>query len=255
METGDLEDLSAADVLHHFADRSATGCLRLRHGDTEAQIWFRGGLVYTASAPAARARLGDRLVGAALITEDQLATILAYQQDLPERRRIGELLLERGLIDRETLRTFVHEQIADSVAVTLGWPSGHRQLEDGREVPEDAPLDVNVENLLMEGVRRLQQWEVIRSRIGSADAVVDFIPSASETQLALTPDEWSMLTRIDGASSIAEIAEEAGYAPHPRPRVPPRHPNPSASASAAVRASQEGLGRVHGISGRSSISR
>jgi hypothetical protein len=211
MESGTLSDHPPSEILRGLASLRATGCLRLEQGETSASVHFRDGLVYTAAAPAARARLGDRLVGAGHVTEEQLAGTLALQRSLAEPRRIGEILIERGLIDRETMRTYVREQIADSVAATLRWTHGEWIFTEGEEVAEDAPLDMSVENLLMEAARRLEEWGVIEARLGSVDTVVDFDPDGSASELSLTPDEWSMLTRIDGASSIAEIAEEAGY--------------------------------------------
>lgn len=219
MDSGTLASEPTADLLRRLANERATGCLRIEQEATQATVYFRQGMVYTASAPAARARLGDRLVGAGHVSEEQLAETLAAQRSLSQPRRIGELLIERGLIDRETMRTYVREQIADSVAAVLRWGDGRWSFAPGDEVPEDAPLDVSVENLLMEGARRLEEWTVISKRLGSVDAVVDFAAGSSAAELSLTPDEWSMLTRIDGASSIAEIADEAGYSQFEAARI------------------------------------
>ena len=212
MDVGRLVPASPVHLLlQRYAEAGATGCLRIDRDDAQARVYFRDGSVYTAAAPGARARLGDRLVGAGHITEEQLAGALEHQRTLDEPRRIGELLIERGLIDRETMRSFVQEQSTDSVAVALGWREGSWSFTDGEEVGEDVPLDMSVENLLMEGARRLEAWEVVLARITSLEAVPDFVGGDRAAELALTPDEWSMLTRIDGRSSIAEIAADSGY--------------------------------------------
>lgn len=211
MDSGWLEASTTADLLRRYAAEGVTGCLRMERNGMQARVYFRDGWVYAATAPGARARLGDRLCGADLVSEEELAATLAHQRTLSEPRRIGELLIERGHIDRETMRTFVREQSTDSVAVTLAWRDGTWAFTPGEEVPEDVPLDMSVENLVMESGRRVEEYAVIRQRIGSTDAIVDFVARDDTAELALTPDEWSMLTRIDGQSSIAEIAEEAGY--------------------------------------------
>ena len=210
MESGRLEDAPTAELCRRYADAAETGCLRIQRDGTQALIYFRTGNVYTATAPEARPRLGDRLVGAGHITEEQLAATLAYQRSLPQPRRIGELLIERGMIDRETMRTYVRDQIADSVAAALSWASGEWRFSPGEQVSEDVPLDMSVADLLMEGARRLEEFEIIRARLGSMDAIVDFSPEG-QADLSLTPDEWSMLTHIDGRSTVAEIAGDAGY--------------------------------------------
>ncbi|HUH06898.1 MAG TPA: DUF4388 domain-containing protein [Egibacteraceae bacterium] len=211
MESGRIEGTSTAELLRQHAQAAASGCLRIERDAVEAKVWFRDGLIYTATAPEARPRLGDRLVGAGHITEDQLLDTLQLQRSSAVPRRIGELLIEQGFIDRETMRTYVREQIADSVAAAMSWTTGAWTFTQGDEIAEDVALDMSVENLLMEGSRRLEEWEVITSRLGSVDAVVDFAPGGSQADLSLTPDEWSMLTHIDGVSTVREIAMDSGY--------------------------------------------
>lgn len=210
-ESGSLADVPTAEVLARLARRQVTGRLRIERPGQTAMVWFRDGAVYTATAPEARSQLGDRLVGAGHITADQLEETLQRQRALPERRRIGELLIERGHLDRETMASYVREQIADSVAAALAWVEGTWDFVPGEETIEDVPLDVSVENLLMEGARRLEEWAVVRDRLGTVDSVVDFVRSGGQAELALTPDEWSMLTQVDGQSSIADLAAATGY--------------------------------------------
>lgn len=211
MESGSLGPRGVASALRALCDREETGRLEIVRGDERAALWLRDGAVYTAQAPEARARLGDRLVGAGELSSEQLEGALAAQRDDVERRRIGELLVERGAIDRATLRHYVQAQILDSVTATLAWRDGEWTFVPGEETAEDTPLDMSLENLLMDAARRLEQWEVIRAELGSLDAVVDFTPRKTGAEVALTPDEWSLMTQIDGAATITEIAEQAGY--------------------------------------------
>ncbi|QBI20249.1 DUF4388 domain-containing protein [Egibacter rhizosphaerae] len=208
---GDLAGRGADQLLRDLAARRATGRLTLGSDAHTARVWMRDGAVLTASAPEARARLGDRLTGAGLLTQHQLDDALAMQRGLRERRRLGELLVEQGHIDRRTLREYVVDQITDSVSALLAWREGWWAFDPGVETHEDMALDTSVENLLMEATRRCEEWQVIRDALGSLDSVVDFVPRESGAELALTPDEWSLLTRIDGSATVAEIAEEAGY--------------------------------------------
>jgi type IV pilus assembly protein PilB len=56
-----------------------------------------------------RARLGERLIGAGLISPDELTTALEKQTQ--NRLRIGEVLLELGLIREDELLPFIEEQL------------------------------------------------------------------------------------------------------------------------------------------------
>jgi hypothetical protein len=202
--------LSVASTLRDLTQEGVTGCLRLERGSTQGAIWLRGGQIYTASAPEARPRLGDRLIGAGHITAEQLEAALQTQSSMSQAPRIGELLISSGLIDRETMREYVSDQTIDSVAAMLGWTDGQWVFEPGEEVAEDVALDMSTENLLMDAARRLEEFEVILAQLGSLDAIVDFA-GKGQAELALQPDEWAMLTGIDGSTSVRDLAEGAGY--------------------------------------------
>ena len=60
-------------------------------------------------APARPLRLGERLIGANLITEQELEAALALQSR--DGQRIGEALLELGMLDEDQLVPFIEQQL------------------------------------------------------------------------------------------------------------------------------------------------
>ena len=52
-------------------------------------------------------RLGEQLVGARLVTEEQLASALGQQQE--GGRRLGEILLDLGFVTEEDLLPFIEQ--------------------------------------------------------------------------------------------------------------------------------------------------
>lgn len=209
MESGRLEQTSTAELLRPFADAGATGRLDIDRSGMRSLLWFRHGRVYTATAPGSRARLGERLVAADEVSGEVVADALRRQAGVATPVRLDDVLVDGGHLDLETVRSHVREQIADSVAAALGWTEGTWSFRPGDSVVEDAPLDESVDDLLMEASRRLDRWEVILRRLGSLDIVLDFRGGAP-ADVALTPDEWSLLTRIDGVSTVAELTGDLG---------------------------------------------
>ena len=70
-----------------------------------------------------RRRIGELLLQAGLITEEQLQVALADQSAFGGLHRIGEILAMRGWIDRETIEIFagdIHEAIQDPTEMKLG---------------------------------------------------------------------------------------------------------------------------------------
>lgn len=209
---------SVAELLRDLATEHATGCVVVEHRELDARVWLRDGRIVAATAPGARARLGHRLVGAQLITPAQLTTALGMQRRRPDSPRLGELLVDLGLVDADALAEVLREQTLDSIAVAVGWPDPAWRIVPGATADEDVPLHTSVENALMEATRRLDEWSVISETLGSLDARLDLVPGGA-ANLALTPDEWAMLTRVDGRACIADLAADAGYSAFQAARI------------------------------------
>lgn len=199
------------DALRQAAAEQASGRIVIDRpgGAGPASVWLRGGWIVSAAAPGARARLGDRLVAAGLITGEQLVTALERQRHHRNAPRLGQVLLGLDLVDEGTLRHVLREQTIDSIAVAIGGPDSAWRMMADEAGDEDVLVCARVENALMEASRRLDEWHVISARLGSLDTRVDIAPSRA-ANLELTPEEWTLLTRVDGGHSITELAADTG---------------------------------------------
>ena len=149
---GQLGPFRAADLLQFLGAAGVTGQLAIEAGPGSARAYFHGGELIYASREGPRERLGDRLLRLGLVSPSQLAGV-ELRLELPgERRRIGQILLEAGSLDRETLQRVVREQIRESVADILELRRGRFRFHENR-LPhgEDILLDVGLDLLLQGG--------------------------------------------------------------------------------------------------------
>ncbi len=66
-------------------------------------------------------------------------------------------------------------------------------------------------SLMMEAARRLDEWRVLQRKISSLDAVAYFLPrDPGHDQITLSPQEWQVVTKIDGARSIRQLEDATG---------------------------------------------
>jgi hypothetical protein len=209
---GDLSETSAADACRELARRGVTGALALDGPDGPGRILFVDGRLIAAVSPTPRARLGDRLVGAGLLQDDALTTALRIQADAPGRTRLGALLVERGLVGHDAVRLFVQEQLLDAMFEIIGWRYGTFEFAEGRgaEVPE-VPLQLSVDDALVEVARRQQEWEELSQLIPDLEAIPAFRDPGSTASASLEPDEFAVLASVDGDRSIRELAADLGY--------------------------------------------
>jgi hypothetical protein len=209
---GNLRDFSLPDVFQLVQLSGKTGVLRIQGPEADGSIWFRDGEVFFAQSNWRREQLGERLVAAQRITPAALARALELRASEPEGgRRLGEILVNEGYITPQVLETFVQEQIQDTIFDLMRWDEGDFDFEVLPDVVhEDIGLSVSVENIVMEGSRRLEEWQRIKKKVPSTDMVFKMAtaPGEGTFEISLKPIEWALLLLIDGTRSVRELAVE-----------------------------------------------
>lgn len=124
---------------------------------------------------------------------------------LLSNKRVGTILLEMGVLDRDDLTAMVREQVRELICDTLGWDRGEYVFTAG-ELPtiEEIVLESSVEDLVAEGFRRVNSWLRVRDGCGGL-----------ETPLALTPDYLSILDRMKVDPEDWEVVSSLGKARTP----------------------------------------
>ncbi|MBN2248111.1 MAG: DUF4388 domain-containing protein [Coriobacteriia bacterium] len=208
---GNLKDFSLPDVFQLVQLSGKTGVLRIVRSDTEGSIWFRDGDVFFAQSNWRHELLGQRLVNAQRITPAALKRALEMHATEGGARRLGDILVSEGYITQQVLETFVQEQIEDTIFDIMRWDEGDFDFETLPEVVhEDIGLSVSVENIVMEGSRRLEEWNRIKKKVPSADMVFKMAtaPGEGTFEISLKPIEWNLLLLIDGTRSVRDLALE-----------------------------------------------
>lgn len=81
-------------------------------------------------------------------------------------------------------------------------------LDGAASGPGVARKGLHVESLLMESARRSDAWQKLAPLISDATVVPEF-PDVGPQQLSLlhlSPDQWEILTRVDGKRSLSDLA-------------------------------------------------
>lgn len=92
------------------------------------------------------------------------------------------------------------------------WSDGTFTFNPGEE-SDRVTIHLSNATLMMEAARRLDEWRVLSRKIPSLDMVPYFPPrDHGADQITLSPQEWILVTRIDGRHSIEEIASSLRWA-------------------------------------------
>ncbi|MGH2705188.1 MAG: DUF4388 domain-containing protein [Actinomycetota bacterium] len=214
-DEGDLTTAGIVAVLEDVAAERQTGRLEVRRngarGEQVAEVYFREGDITHAALVGSNVRLGTRLVSAGLLSRAEVEGALARRREGDERK-LGDILIDAGLVDRAQVERIVHKQIEDTVVEILPWRQGRFRFEARREAERGAGIQLGVEALLTEAGRRMEEWWQMRSVVPSVECVPRFDEAVREPpEVTLTPEEWSLLARCDGETTLSEIAATCGF--------------------------------------------
>jgi len=191
--------MALADILQWVSQGRKTGTLHVSRGAVEKRIMFAGGSIRASWSNDPRESLGQFLVRERLVTEEQLFRTLLRQET--EGRPLGKLLVENGpLKDEDLLRMLTHKA-EETIYDLFHWTEGHFEFKDGefdREAP--FPVDLEVTSVIMEGIRRIDEWQRMR----------EVIPSTESTFKALgqpeDPIDHEVLLLCSEGKTVNEIA-------------------------------------------------
>jgi len=209
--TGDLNSVALADVISMLNLSRKTGVLRCTRGaDTRSVFWEQGEIVF-ARSNSVRDNLGCFLVRRGLITEEQNAE--SARRITPDTRH-GKVLVRLGFITTEQLWWAVKNQVLEIVYALFQWSSGYFEfVEEPVESREKITLAVPTTKIVMEGIRRLDEWNKFSTRIRDIGMLLEpvpgRVPGVGREQDA-SPEERRILNLVNGARTVGEISRLSG---------------------------------------------
>jgi len=203
---GKIEDLPLGEVLQLLGHQGQSGVLHaIREDGATVLVCLREGRVDLALA---RDVPEEFLLGRYLVQEGHL--------DASELRRfvsstglLGARLVKVGILTRDDLEAALARQSSELVYEALRWARGRYVFEKHATRPEarEAALGLPMTSIVMEGLRRVDEWRLIEQQVTR----FDLVPAVDEAILARTPrerlsaEERIVLDAIDGTRDVAAL--------------------------------------------------
>jgi hypothetical protein len=167
---GTLGDFGIADIFQLIGHQAKTGVLLLKDRELEVRIFFVDGNVVKAEQSSREKAdlLGNIMVRGRALQQSQLDEALATQQRT--MRRLGDILVESGAVDRATLKEFARLQTTETIYRLFGWKAGtYEFVAQPVDYDEQSYEPIRSENILMEGFRMVDEWPAVRKVIPSSN--------------------------------------------------------------------------------------
>ena len=159
---GDLGHFFPSELLQLLQLAQASGRLEIERGEERVDLFFERGRPVFARTSGIAVRAGEILQHRGLVSPELLARTLELQR-LSPNRRIGALLVEAGAVSPGQVRDAVHEVLRRIVYGVLLWREGRfRFLPGDGGVGEDIQIDLDLDRLILEGLRIADQERAAR---------------------------------------------------------------------------------------------
>jgi hypothetical protein len=165
--SGNLRTMDLPEILQWASRGRKTGTLRIERRSIQKQVMFQEGDIYSSTSNDPREYLGQYLIREQLLSEEQLFRVLLRQE--AENLPLGVLLVEDRLLGQDALRRLLQTKAEESIYDLFLWPDGAFEFHEGN-IPASLTvhLDLSVTDVVLEGIRRVDEWNRIRAVFPSA---------------------------------------------------------------------------------------
>ncbi len=169
---GHLETMPLADVLQWLSQGNKTGVLVCRSARGVAKrVFFEKGRVLSTASSDPREYLGQFLISRGFLTEEQLN--MAMETQLQTGIKLGKILVTVGILDEDDLKAMLRLKAEESLYDLFLWGEGEFHFEDQESISEELiAIQLDVMSLVMEGVRRCDEWGRIRAVVPNGRVVL-----------------------------------------------------------------------------------
>jgi hypothetical protein len=206
---GNLRDFSTTQLLNLINLARKTGLLVVESKNGAAQVFFKEGKLIYATYGGQDGRLTSMLVRAGKLTDVQ-ANKINEQPEARNDRELGALLIQAGHMTQTDIVASIKSYVLDVVYRLFSWVEGTFRFEPSQLPPsERIVVRIELENVIMEGSRRIKEFERLQDEIPDLGVALRFTdrPDARLRNINLSVEEWRVVSYINPKNSIRQIAQ------------------------------------------------
>jgi hypothetical protein len=201
MIRGTFDEFSVLEIIRLILFSKKTGVLNVFGREGTGAISFEEGEICAADTTLASEPLGRRLVRRGDLLEVELRGALERLED--SNIRLGESLVDAGVVHPDAVRSALEEQVLDGVLDVLRLRPTDFRWEHEDPAPVAAP---GTERMLAVVTERLAQLERVSKRY-AGDVSVTLSPALDRapSEIRLAADEWRVVALLGTRRSLRDV--------------------------------------------------
>ena len=213
MLKGDLASFSLGEIFQSLAINNHTGTLKLVAANQPPKLIYfdRGEIRLFSDGSADVPRIGEIFLRNGKITQEDIADSLEEQKRT--KQVLGEILVRKGLITpddiRQALETQVREELYDLFLLRQGnfeFHMGYFPEELSNSLQRKAGISLNTNSVIMEGLRRLDEWAVIQKTIPTWNEI--YVRAEADDVETTDKVEAELVAQLDGTRPVKDLFKD-----------------------------------------------
>ncbi len=206
---GNLRDFSIIQLLNLVNIARKTGTLVVERSQEQINISFREGKLSFARNGSDAAGLTMVLYRAKKLSAAQVRAINERSVGMSDKE-LGLLLINSNYISQQEIIASLQTYYLGMVSRLFTWTEGLFHFDNELLPPMDKiTVRLNLENLIIEGTRRMREVEQLQGEIPSLEMALKFSerPGVNLRNLNLSVDEWKVISFVNPKNTIHQIAK------------------------------------------------
>lgn len=211
---GNLKQIQLPEVLQFISMGKSTGRLTVRdRAGNETCLVIHQGRIINSTALDRQRRLGDLLIHRGILKRSDLTKVLNLQRTAEPNKKLGQLLVEHDFIRESQIREVLRIQLEEEIWNLFGLEEGDFRFDQlGEKDLGDVLVQIDIDPLLLEGTRRQDEWRNI-VRLLPSDRIIPAVSppeSRGERPLRFNNVHWKVLSGVNGRFPVRAIINRCG---------------------------------------------
>lgn len=206
---GNLRDFTITQLLNLINLARKTGTLFIEGPGEQVSISFRDGKLAYAQAMHEDNSLVYLLYKAKKLSAAQQRALKARAGHMSDKE-LGLLLINANYLSQQDVILSLQAYFLEVVNHLFTWAEGLFRFENNLLPPDGKiTLRIGLENIIIDGSRRLKELEQLQDEIPSLDMALKFAerPGVNIRSFNLSAEEWRVVSYINPKNSIHQIAK------------------------------------------------
>jgi hypothetical protein len=204
---GNLSTMALPDLLQWAATATKSGRMTLTDGRFKKEVLFTDGVIVASASNDPREYLGQFLLSHRRITEEQLRQAMETQRSTGVM--LGKILVMLEAVSETDLLEMLTLKAQETIFSLFLWPDGCFEFDDR---PADTknlfPLSLRVEDILLEGLRRYDELQVIIKAFSPGDFLLQLTGKPIPPHMSESPEVRRLVEVLDRPRSLTDLCLE-----------------------------------------------